>query len=225
MKNIDWQEFLRTHSFAATLPDLDQGNWKFIDLSKENPHIRKLNYHNPAELDKFIKNEKPEQGEYAIGGYGEERIWYARSDTFGKENEEARTIHIGIDIWCEAETPVFSPEDAIIHSFHDHDEAGNYGPVIILQHDVNDFSFFTLYGHLSKESLSHISEGDKIKKGQHFASIGHLHENGQWPPHLHFQVMKEMFGNKGDFPGVCKKSEKEFYLNTCPDPMWLLSNY
>ncbi|RYZ44700.1 MAG: peptidase M23, partial [Chitinophagaceae bacterium] len=38
-----------------------------------------------------------------------------------------------------------------------------------------------------------------------------------WPPHLHFQIIKDMHGWKGDYPGVCRFSEKEAYLQNCPD--------
>jgi hypothetical protein len=52
-------------------------------------------------------------------------------------------------------------------------------------------------------------------------------ENGQWPPHLHFQIVVDMeipiaIGRKGDYPGVCKLSEKEKYLNNCPNPDLIL---
>jgi hypothetical protein len=52
-------------------------------------------------------------------------------------------------------------------------------------------------------------------------------ENARWPPHLHFQIVIDMeipiaIGKKGDYPGVCKLSEKEKYLNNCLDPDLIL---
>jgi hypothetical protein len=47
-------------------------------------------------------------------------------------------------------------------------------------------------------------------------------ENGQWPPHLHFQVIIDMEFKKGDYPGVCKLNEKEKYLRNCPNPDLIL---
>jgi hypothetical protein len=36
-------------------------------------------------------------------------------------------------------------------------------------------------------------------------------------------VIIDMEGRKGDYPGVCAPSEKEKYLNNCPDPELLLN--
>ena len=61
-----------------------------------------------------------------------------------------------------------------------------------------------------------------IKKGDVFAAFGIPYENGHWPPHLHFQAIIDMQGMKGDYPGVCAYSEKEKYLDNCPDPDLIL---
>jgi peptidoglycan LD-endopeptidase LytH len=47
--------------------------------------------------------------------------------------------------------------------------------------------------------------------------------NGDWPPHLHFQLITDMMGNTGDFPGVCLPEEKQAYKVLCPDPIGILS--
>jgi hypothetical protein len=51
-----------------------------------------------------------------------------------------------------------------------------------------------------------------------FAAFGIPYENGHWPPHLHFQVIVDMKGMKGDYPGVCAWPERESYLENSPDP-------
>jgi murein DD-endopeptidase MepM/ murein hydrolase activator NlpD len=79
-----------------------------------------------------------------------------------------------------------------------------------------------LYGHLSQSSIKNIREGDKVERGDVFAEFGIPAENGHWPPHLHFQVIKDIGEWKGDYPGVCKYSEKEKYLDNCPDPDLIL---
>jgi len=61
-----------------------------------------------------------------------------------------------------------------------------------------------------------------FKAGGRIGSFGTYAENYHWPPHLHFQIIKDMQAYKGDYPGVCKKSEQVFYLNNCPDPSSLL---
>ena len=79
-----------------------------------------------------------------------------------------------------------------------------------------------MYGHLSKKDLIGLDVGKKIEKGELIAHFGEEPENGNWPPHLHFQVMTDLLGWKGDFPGVCKKSEKDFYASICINPNLIL---
>jgi murein DD-endopeptidase MepM/ murein hydrolase activator NlpD len=78
-------------------------------------------------------------------------------------------------------------------------------------------SFHTLYGHLSLNSIKNLREGGNVRKGDVIAEFGIPFENGQWPPHLHFQIIIDMEDWKGDYPGVCSESEKEKYLANCPD--------
>ena len=161
---------------------------------------------------------------YGIGGYAEHRAVYSRSKVFdGKTpGEEPRRLHLGIDIWGKPNTVVIAPLDGIVHSFGFHDQPGDYGGVIILSHQLNGVSFHTLYGHLSLNSIKNLHEGERIFKGDRFAEFGIPIENGHWPPHLHFQIINNLGNWNGDYPGVCKLSEKEMYLNNCPDPDLLL---
>ncbi len=135
---------------------------------------------------------------------------------------EPRTLHLGIDIWGEADTPVYAPMQGTVHSFNFNNNFGDYGATIILQHTIEDFYFHTLYGHLSLKSIQNLKEGETVEKGQWIASFGEAEENGHWPPHLHFQIVIDMQGMKGDYPGVCKYSEREIYLANCPDPDLIL---
>lgn len=159
-----------------------------------------------------------------IGGYDEHRTVYSRSKVFDapQPGEEPRRLHIGIDIWGDAGTPVFAPLDGVVHSFSFNDRYGDYGATIILFHQFKGLSFHSLYGHLSLKDLDGLAEGKKISAGELIAHFGGSEENGHWPPHLHFQLIIDMEGNKGDYPGVCKFSEREKYLANCPDPDVLL---
>ncbi len=60
-------------------------------------------------------------------------------------------------------------------------------------------------------------EGMSINKGDVFGEFGIPQENGNWPPHLHFQIIKDLQGMKGDYPGVSKYSEREANMENCPD--------
>ena len=162
---------------------------------------------------------------YGIGGYAEHRTIYKRSELFNETKkmgsqiieDEARRFHLGIDIWGKVFTPVMAPLDGQVHSCAFNNRFGDYGATIILSHRLANNSFYTLYGHLSLASIKNLNDGDTIKKGDVFAEFGIAQENGNWPPHLHFQIIKDLQGMKGDYPGVCKYSEREMYMNNCPD--------
>jgi murein DD-endopeptidase MepM/ murein hydrolase activator NlpD len=86
---------------------------------------------------------KVRKKKFAYGGYLEDRSWYARSPLFGKQ----RSIHLAVDIWAEEDTAIYAPIDGKIHSFADNAGFGNYGPTLILEHDIEGQIFYTLYGH------------------------------------------------------------------------------
>jgi murein DD-endopeptidase MepM/ murein hydrolase activator NlpD len=155
---------------------------------------------------------------YGIGGYNEHRTVYSRSKVFDTPDcGEGRRLHLGTDIWGKPYTKVMAPLDGIVHSFAFNNAYGDYGATIILTHNVDGVVFHTLYGHLSLNSLKNLQEGDRIQKGDVFCEFGIPFENGQWPPHLHFQIISDMQGMKGDYPGVCRFSERDSYLANCPD--------
>lgn len=158
---------------------------------------------------------------YGIGGYNEHRTIYSRSAHFDTA-EEPRRLHLGVDIWAPAETPVYNFFDATVHSFANNNNFGDYGATIILAYEIEGFKFNALYGHLSLASLNDLEEGKFIPAGKSFATLGVKEENGNWPPHLHFQIIEDMGGLKGDFPGVCKFSERDKYLANCPNPNLVL---
>lgn len=161
---------------------------------------------------------------YGIGGYNEHRTVYARSRVFdGAVESAARCIHLGMDIWGKAGTEVSAPLDATVHSFAFNEAFGDYGATIILTHQIAGASFYSLYGHLSLEDLEGLTEGKFIHSGEVFAHFGEPAENGQWPPHLHFQLILNMENKKGDYPGVCSMEDRNKYLDNCPDPDTLLN--
>jgi peptidoglycan LD-endopeptidase LytH len=195
-----------------------------LDFTEEN---KKLNAEILQDTNVFIKyiNSTLEVAgaKYGIGGYKEHRTIYSRSNVFSSpDGGEARRLHLGNDIWGKPYTKVMAPLDGIVHSFAFNNAFGDYGSTIILTHNLEGQTFHTLYGHLSLNSIKNIEEGDRIKKGDVFAEFGIPFENGQWPPHLHFQLIIDMQGKKGDYPGVCKYSERASYLLNCPDPDLIL---
>ena len=172
----------------------------------------------------YILDELKQTGSlYGIGGYAENRTIYSRSPHFKTTaNEEPRRLHLGIDIWGNAGTAVYAPLGGMVHSFAFNKAYGDYGATIVLLHQLDGMAFYTLYGHLSLRDIAVLKEGQYINRGQLFAHFGVPEENGFWPPHLHFQVIENMELKEGDYPGVCKISERDKYLANCPDPDLML---
>ena len=156
------------------------------------------------------------------GGYGEDPAIYTQS-LFAPEGEEPRTIHLGVDIFAPAGAEIYTPLSGRVHSSRINDNPGDYGPTIILEHTpVPGLTFHTLYGHLDRDSLKGLKPGTAFMAGEKIAELGTKRENGGWTPHLHFQILLAIGSAKGDYPGVCKRSEREHWLSICPDPAPLL---
>ena len=123
----------------------------------------------------------------------------------------------------KANTPIYAPLTGCIHSFKNNDNPFDYGPTIILEHELDDEAhFYTLYGHLSLFSLNNLKVGRIIEPGQLVGYIGEKAENGGWSPHLHFQLICNMDNMEGDYPGVASKTDALTMLHKCPDPQLIL---
>ena len=193
-----------------------------LDLSLSNPLVASTDCKDNKDISVLLQAVLRESGAtYGIGGYDEKRGWYARGEQFST-GEEGRSIHLGVDIWAPAGEPVYAAYDAVVHSAQDNALFGDYGPTIILTHTIDGVTFYTLYGHLSRESLPGKTPGALIAQGEQIGTLGAPPINGDWPPHLHFQIMVEMLGNVGDYPGVAAESQRELYLTLCPDPNLIL---
>jgi 4-aminobutyrate aminotransferase-like enzyme/Ser/Thr protein kinase RdoA (MazF antagonist) len=158
-----------------------------------------------------------------IGKYNEPRFCY-RANQFATPEGNQRTIHLGIDLFLEPRHPVKAPFAGRVHSVRDNNCNQDYGPTVILEHQIADgpAPFFTLFGHLGRESISHLKEGQNVQAGEVIGYIGTPFENGGWPPHLHFQLMTDMLGYSGNFPGVTTPEHRDVWLDLCPDPGLLL---
>ncbi|MEX2513547.1 MAG: peptidoglycan DD-metalloendopeptidase family protein [Cyclobacteriaceae bacterium] len=199
---------------------LDENNTVSIDLSSSNFYLRKIDLMDLHAFDDFVfqnlNNNK--KIKYAIGGYGENRAIYARSQVFNMRDSVYRNIHLGIDIWSFSGTPIYCPLEGKIHSFQDNIGFGNYGPTIILEHQLKGNTIYSLYGHLTRWDLKTWEIDTVLEKGQLIGRLGTPDENGAWPPHLHFQLVNCLGNYKGDYPGVCGEIEKLQYLKNCPNP-------
>jgi peptidoglycan LD-endopeptidase LytH len=209
-----------------------------LNLSKTNIDLSEDIFSSTELFSNYIdKLRKTATAKFLIGGYAEDREMYKRSALFSFEkqnlnkqvenvvvtNAEPRRLHLGIDIWGDAGTKIYAPLGGMVHSFANNNNFGDYGATIILQHQLNTVTFYTLYGHLSLNDIANLKVGHFFTRGQCFAHFGNPFENGNWPPHLHFQIIEDIAFKEGDYPGVCKLSEKKKFLSNCPDPDLILN--
>nr|WP_248723517.1 peptidoglycan DD-metalloendopeptidase family protein [Seonamhaeicola sp. ML3] len=226
MHSIDFLNVLKTlSSEPIRVLDTPIPNSKYIpiDLSETNNALNKVDVSSTEKLGDFVNNYiKSHNATVAYGGYLEVRNIYKRSQHFNKQAQEERNIHLGIDLWSETETPIYTPLEGKVHSFKNNTNFGDYGPTILLEHSVANVTFYTLYGHLSLESIQGLMIGQVFKQGEQIATLGDDTVNGNYPPHLHFQVIKDLQGNTGDYPGVCARKDLDFYSRNSPDPNLIL---
>ena len=209
------------HVFDKTIPF---SKYVPLDLSIKNEVLNAINISSSTTLGNFVNTHiQNHHGLIGFGGYNETRNIYQRSTHFNKmEPDNERNIHLGVDLWAPAGTVVYTPLNGIVHSFKNNTHYGDYGPTIILKHIIQNHTFYTLYGHLSLKSISGLKEGIYFKQGMVLGDLGDANINGDYPPHLHFQIIKDIQEYKGDYPGVCNKKDLDFYLKNCPDPNILL---
>lgn len=214
--------FGETYRLKSRLPfagKLKRSDFLKIDLSKKNPDLKTGKTDDVEGLSEYIFGKIEEAAvKCAFGGYAEKRDLYQRSKHFSS-SDDFRSIHLGIDFWMPAGTPVVAPIPGRVHSFKNNDNPGDYGPTIILEHFIENQIIHSLYGHLSTASLEGLRPGQLIARGEEIGTLGTPDVNRDWPPHLHFQLIRDMGENKGDYIGVCHKKDKKYYLKNCPNPI------
>jgi 4-aminobutyrate aminotransferase-like enzyme len=220
---------LRTNanSFASILDmDVRTAPSKVLDLSVgsaflgADPAAAETN----ALTEKIYQVVKRAGASFGVGRYDEPRSFYT-SSLFGSGHptEERRTVHLGIDLFVEPGASLRAPLDGVIYALADNSAPLDYGPVVILRHETADGEeFFTLYGHLTRETLGRLKVGQRIGRGEAFARVGAASKNGGWTPHLHFQIILDLLELDADFPGVAYATQRAVWTSLSPDPNVLL---
>jgi 4-aminobutyrate aminotransferase-like enzyme/Ser/Thr protein kinase RdoA (MazF antagonist) len=198
-----------------------------FDLSVGSTELGTLpELRDPAVLSPRLSARMKEAGARAgIGRYNEARLIYTSAffSSPGNDGVEWRTVHTGMDVFMEAGAPVLAPLDGVVLSAQDNAGLQDYGPTIILEHAIpGGPTFYTLYGHLSRESVSGVHAGQAVSKGDRLGEIGDIPVNGGWPPHLHFQIITDLLDRTGEFPGVAHPRQCAVWLSLCPDPNLIL---
>ena len=169
---------------------------------------------------KINRLQKQYPNKIIAGGYLEPRSLYTSTayDKIGNSGCESRTVHLGVDFWLPEGTPVHALFDGkVVTAVNDVGDK-EYGGLVILKHQIEDFEFYTLYGHNTVSSVTKYQVGDIIKKGEKISELATFPENGNWVPHLHFQILLSMLDYKVDFPGVTYYKQLNIWKSLCPDP-------
>lgn len=190
-------EFLKNQEYY---PVIDIGEkWNVLDLSE-------------GYVPETITLDPP-----SIGRYNEKRHNMYTSDFY----EGKRNVHMGIDVWMPAGTPVYSFSDGIVLFYRDNITNGDYGPTIVTEHKIGNSRIYALFGHLSRSSLRNVYRGMSLARGEKFTELGDVNENGGWLPHLHFQL--SLICPEGpDMPGVVSDESLSEALKIYPDPQLVL---
>jgi len=160
---------------------------------------------------------------YGLGPYGEKRSVYATDQFADAASPERRTRHLGIDVFTPAGTPVHAPLPGRVAFVTYNADPLDYGHTLILEHEADGLPFWTLYGHLGGSLPGLCRVGDQVAAGQVIAHLGDWHENGGWAPHLHFQIMTDLLGQRhGNFFGVGHDSLWDVWSGICIDPNLIL---
>ncbi len=225
---MDWAK-KETFSVYELLPSLVFTAILPLDLSIGSQFLGNFeNYTNDVKIyQKVIQFQAENNDKLPAGGYLEARPFYSTKafEIEGNNGIEYRSYHLGVDFWQKEGTAVHAFYEGEVFAFANNTANKDYGPVIILKHNfgVNQY-FYSLYGHLSTESLEHLFIGKTIKKGEKIGSLGHIYENGGWPPHLHFQLMLDLLELSTGFPGVGSPRLLPIWEAVCPDPNLLFKN-
>ena len=203
-------------------PTVHKNEIHHIDLSTKSAFIGGIEEFNDLAFfqKKLEALQKKVPSKIIAGGYLEKRALYT-SDIYKREDEngvERRNIHLGLDFWLPEKTPVHALLDGEVVCVTEDAFHKGYGGLLILKHRVADFHFYTLYGHNTVKSVRIHPIGSTIKKGEQIAVLANASENGDWVPHLHFEIMLSRLDYTDDFPGVAFESERAIWKSICPDP-------
>ena len=206
------------HDFAAVIrPGIAKPKVLALDLTATGPDWSALDADGAERL--IDEQVAQASADFAIGLYGEDRAVY-KGDAYETGSAGARrTVHLGIDLFAPAGEPVHAPFAGTVAFIHDDAVAFGFGPTVLLEHRTDEGDvFWTLYGHLSRQSVQKLSLGQPIAKGEAFATFGAAAENGNWSPHLHFQIVTDHLGLEGRMHGVGVRDHWQVWRGVSPDP-------
>ena len=221
------QKWLASEDFEDVIAVPENPNaLGILDLSISSPDLTGRDSDDTADFSNRVFQKMRSDGlTLGIGRFMEPRGFYLAGQFEGRSGDprESRTIHLGIDVFQEPGTEIHAPLAGRVHTVRENKNRLDYGPTLILEHSAPSGLFWTLYGHLEKASVENLKTGDSIDAGQPIARIGTYPENGDWPPHLHFQIITDLMGFEGNFPGVALPRDRTVWASFCPNPNLILN--
>jgi len=217
--------WLRGRSFTPVMDVPDEEHVKVLDLSVASPDLNGRDTDDTVAFTRRVfRRMEDEDATFGIGRYLEPRAFYLTDAFSGRPGDprERRTLHLGLDLFDEAGKEVRAPLGGRVKSVRVNEDRLDYGPTVILEHDGPAGPFWTLYGHLERASVEPLEEGAEVRAGDPVARLGPFPENGDWPPHLHFQIVTDLLGHEGEFPGVALPRERGVWASFSPDPNLVL---
>ena len=157
--------------------------------------------------------------ELGIGPWGEERPVYS-SDAFRSvfAPDQRRALHLGLDLFAPAGSNVRTPLDGVVADLFETDIPLDYGHAVLLRHEPEDMVFYSLWGHLSAQTVSNRKVGDRLQAGDVIGQLGDTHENGNWQPHVHIQLITYEPARAGDIIGAGEAGYLDVWRELFPDP-------
>lgn len=168
---------------------------------------------------------------HGVGRYLDKRPGLYTQPLFSDAGVQ-RDVHMGIDLFAAAGTPVFAFADGRIAWTGYQEQPGDYGFVLVTEHFLPmpahfgvgtrpTLHLFALYGHLSRRDHAGWSRGRALRAGDRLGWLGEMHENGGWVPHLHFQLSL-LDPGQPDMPGVVADAQVALASLVFPDPRLVL---
>ena len=175
----------------------------------------------PEEAERLWRGIADKDGiELGIGPWGEERPVYS-SDAFRSvfAPDQRRSLHLGLDLFAPAGTDIFTPLDATVADLFETDIPLDYGHAVLLRHEPEGGAFYSLWGHLSAQTVRERKVGERLRAGDLIGQLGATHENGNWQPHVHIQLITYEPERAGDVIGAGEAGYRGVWEELFPDPV------
>jgi 4-aminobutyrate aminotransferase-like enzyme/Ser/Thr protein kinase RdoA (MazF antagonist) len=142
---------------------------------------------------------------YGLGRYGEARLMYSQTNSAA----EPGTVHLGVDVFAPAGTPVRAPFEGVIERIEGNRLCLRHGPGLRV-----------VLGRIQPS----VRAGERVARGQTLGAVAEAATGEPLPAHLHCQLDLRGPGEPAGppLPALIPPGEREVWLSLCPDPNLVL---